>query len=114
MRIFNKLRNTKGFVSSWERALRFQYMITEQAKERCRILAFWKRHGDTATKEAFGISRRTLFRWAAALKKGAGKLEALNPVSTAPKGRRRRNTPETLSSRIIALRNAHARLGKEK
>jgi hypothetical protein len=60
MRIFNKFRGTKGFISTWERVLRFRYMITEQAKQRCRILAFWERHGTLATEEAFNIKRRCL------------------------------------------------------
>lgn len=114
MRIFNRFRGTKGFVSAWERAVRFRYMITAQAKERCRILAFWKKHGEEATKEAFDVSRRTLFRWAAVLRREAGKLESLNPGSRAPTRRRRRDVPEALRQRIIALRTAHARLGKEK
>lgn len=114
MRIFNKFRSTKGFISTWERVIRFRYMVSEQAKERCRILAFWEKHGDEATQEAFYVSRRTLFRWQAALKKEVGKLESLNLRSRAPKNRRTRNTPEALRERIIALRTAHLSLGKEK
>src|SRR3989344_3750133 len=44
MRQFNKFRGTKGFISLWEQMIRFRYMITEEAEERTRILAFWKRH----------------------------------------------------------------------
>lgn len=89
-------------------------MITEQAKQRCRILAFWEKHGDTATTEAFIISRRTLFRWQTALTKAGGKLEGLNAHSTAPKNRRKRTVPDGLSERIIALRKEHPCLGKDK
>ena len=52
MRIVNKFRGTKGFVSTWERIIRFRDMITEQAKERCQILAFGEKYGDIATREA--------------------------------------------------------------
>ena len=89
-------------------------MISEQAKERVRRLAFWEKHGDEATKEAFGTSRRTLFRWATALKRNRGKLEALNPGNRAPQKRRKRQVPEAVSNRIISLRTLHPRLGKEK
>jgi len=98
----------------WERVLRFRYMITEQAKERVRILAFWEKHGDAAAQEAFNISRRTLFRWQRALRAGAGRLEALNPQKTAPKNRRRRTIDLSVESFIISQRIVHARLGKEK
>lgn len=114
MYIFNKFRATKGFISLWERVLRFRYMITEQAKHRARVLAFWERYGDDATQEAFTVSRRTLFRWQGALHQANGRLEGLTARSTAPVRRRQRVIPPPVAERIIALRAAHPRLGKEK
>ena len=114
MRIFNKFRGTKGFISGWERLIRFRYMISEEAKERTRILAFWERHGLLATKEAFGVSRRTLFRWQEALQSTHGKLEGLDPLSRAPHRTRCRVVPEDIRQKIISLRALHPRLGKEK
>ncbi len=114
MRIFNKFRGTRGFISGWEREVRFQYMITEHAKRRTRILTFWKKHGDGATREAFGVSRRTLFRWQSALQGSGGKLEGLNPISTAPRRRRRRIVLDECVLRIVELRRDHPRLGKDK
>ena len=98
----------------WERVLRFRYMITEQAKHRAKVLAFWERYGSEATKEAFAVSPRTLFRWQKALRNALGKLEGLNADSTAPKGRRKRMTPPFVVERVIELRAIHPRLGKEK
>ena len=114
MRQFNKFRGTKGFLSLWTRVIRFRYMITEQALKRCRILAFWEKHGDEATTEAFGVSRRTLYRWQAALHKTGGKLEGLNARSTSPLIKRTRTVAEHIIDRIITLRTLHPRLGKEK
>jgi len=45
MAYFNKFRSTKGFISTWERVIRFRYMIAKEAKERTKILAFWEKHG---------------------------------------------------------------------
>ena len=98
----------------WERVIRFRYMITEEAQERCRILAFWEKHGTEATTEAFKVSKRTLFRWQEKLEKTLGKLEGLNRGSTAPKKRNRRIIPIPLSLGIIELRTLHPRVGKEK
>jgi transposase InsO family protein len=98
----------------WERVIRFRYMITEEAKERCRISAFWEKHGTEATIEAFTISKRTLFRWQANLEKTLGKLEGLNRGSTAPKKRNKRAVSTSLSDQIIKLRTLHPRIGKEK
>ena len=114
MRIFNKLRGTKGFISTWERVIRFRYMITEQAKERCRILAFWEKHGDEAAQEAFKVSRRTLFRWQKKLKETQGKLEGLNKGSTAPKNRRKRIILDTIKNFILNERKYDPHLSKDK
>ena len=114
MRIFNKFRGTKGFISTWERVIRFRYMITEKAKERCRILSFWEKHGMEATKEAFNVSRPTLFRWQKELKINQGKLEALNPRSRAPKTRRKRIIPEEVKNFILQERRYDPHLSKDK
>src|SRR3989344_6556711 len=84
MRQFNRFRGTKGFLSTWNRAVRFRYMITEAAKNRTKILAFWKKHGAEAAEEAYGVKIRTLYGWQRRLKEGNGKLEALNPGSRTP------------------------------
>jgi len=114
MRIFNKFRGTKGFVSTWERVIRFRYMITETAKERCRILAFWEKHGLVATTEAFGVSRPTLFRWQKALATEQGKLEALNKRSTAPHRKRKRVVPDAVTNFILHERAYDPQLSKDK
>lgn len=114
MRQFNKLRGTKGFITAWNDMIRFRYMITEEAKQRTRILVFWEKHGLVATKEAFSVSRPTLFRWQKALKQNGGKLEALNKRSTAPKRRRKREIPETVKNFILKERKFDPHLSKDK
>lgn len=114
MRIRSNLRGTRGFVTTYNRLIRFRYMISDKAKERVRILAFWERHGTEATTEAFAVSKRTLERWQKVLKDSQGKLEALNPKSTAPRRRRSRSIQPIIIDQIIALRTAHPRLGKDK
>jgi len=89
-------------------------MITEEAKKRCRILAFWDKYGTFATKEAFNVSRPTLFRWQKELKDNLGKLEALNKKSTAPKTRRKRIIPESVKNFIVNERKYDPALSKDK
>jgi len=89
-------------------------MVTEHAKKRARILSFWDRYGLEATIEAFGVSRRTLYSWKRARVKSDGTLESLNPVSRAPKTRRKRLWPEKITSEIRRIREEHPNLGKEK
>ncbi len=89
-------------------------MITEEAQKRAQILTFRKKYGKDATKEAYGVSRRTLFRWQGELDRAGGKLEALNKESTAPRKRRERRVPSALLNDILTLRKDHPRLGKDK
>ena len=114
MAYFNKFTGTKGWISTWERVIRFRYMIQEVAKKRTKILSFWQKYGDSATKEAFEVSRPTLFRWQKELKKGGGKLEALNKKSTAPKKRRRRLIPQEVEDFILKERQYDSHLSKDK
>ena len=114
MRQFNVLRGTKGFVSLWQYTLRSRDMITLQAQQRVRILAFWEKHGLTATKEAFSVSRATLFRWQRMLTEGHGKLDALNKKSTAPRQRRKRVIPVEVAQFIIREREYDYQLSKDK
>ena len=114
MQQYNKTKGIKGIVTLYNEAVRFRYMITEQAKERCRILAFWEHHGLAVTKEAFQISRATLFRWQKALKEKQGKLEGLNKQSTAPKRKRKREIPEAVRDFILNERKFDSSLSKDK
>ena len=114
MRIFNKFNNTKGFISGWQDALRWAYMITDKAKHRYRVLVFWEKYGLEAAAEAFKTKRRTLFNWKKKFNEGGRKVEALNDKSKTPRTRRKRIWPVETISEIKRLRTEHPNLGKEK
>lgn len=114
MRIFNKFKGTRGWISTWERVIRFRDMITKEAIRRTEILAFWSKHGLAAAIDAFRIKRRTLFNWRHLLKEGGGKLDALNPKSRAPKTRRTRSWDQRIIKEIKRFRAEHPNLGKDK
>jgi len=114
MRQFNKFKGTKGWISTWERVIRFRDMIQEIAKKRATILTFWCKYGLAATREAYGVSRPTLYRWQAKLKETKGKLEGLNKGSTAPKTKRRRIIPLIVQNFIIHERQYDPTLSKDK
>lgn len=115
MRQFNRFRGTEGWLSMWERTIRFRSMRnTQEVGRRAKILDFWKTYGTGATLAAFGGSERTLYRWQASLGERQGHLDALDPKSTAPQKRRRREVLPEVEAFIIAEREAHPRLGKKK
>jgi transposase InsO family protein len=103
----------KGFYRIAAYALRCG-MQSEQAQQRLKILRFFDKHGLEATREAFGVSRRTLFGWKQKLREAQGDPTALNPASRCPKRVRKRAWPAAVGAEIARLRRAHPNLGKEK
>ena len=115
MRQFNIFRGTKGWLSMYESVIRFRHMRNRaEVERRVKILGFWSDHGVRAAKDAFSVSRRTLYRWKKVLDEAQGKLPSLDPQSTAPKKRRSRMYDPAYLQRVIELRRNHHRLGKKK
>lgn len=118
MEFYNKIHckytGIKGFVTLYDNALRYKYMITKKALEKARVLAFWEKHGLQVTLDAFKAKRRTLFYWRNQFNKGGKKPEALNDKKRVPKTRRKRIWPEEAIQEIKRLRFEHPNLGKEK
>lgn len=71
------------------------------------------KHGLDATRDAYGVSRRTLYRWKKALREAAGNPAALIPKSSAPKRRRTPKTDPRGVARIRERRTLWPNLGKE-
>ena len=116
MKIQSKYRGIKGFVTVYNRAVRYRYMITEQAKKRYTILIHWEKHGLESAIDAFSVSRRTLFNWQERLDAGFGKVEALNPGTRTPQRKRKRSWDCRILEEIRRLRDKdnHPNLGAEK
>lgn len=116
MKIHCKYRGIKGFLTVYDRAVRYAYMITETALKRVKILDHWKRHGMASAIHAFEVSERTLWDRKARFDAGGGKPEALNPKSKAPKEKRKRLWDVRVLEEIKRLRgvDVHPNLGAEK
>lgn len=104
----------RGFLKAYERGLRYQYMITEKAKQKLNILLFWEKHGLQAALDAFAVKRRTLFLWQQQFRQGGKIAEALNEKSKAPRKKRIRTWPPEIIAEIKRLRWDHPNLGKDK
>lgn len=76
-------------------------------EKREEILLFYKKHGISATLDAYAISRSTLFRWQAA-------KENLQPKSTRPKHVRKSSVDPRIVHEIKTLRIHHRNICKEK
>lgn len=114
MKIHCKYTGIKGFLTVYDRAVRYAYMITKQALERLKILNHWEKHGLASAMDAFSVSRRTLFNWKKLLNKGEGKPEALNSKKRTPQRKRKRSWDFRILEEIKKIRDEHPNLGKEK
>jgi len=116
MKIHCKYTGIKGFVTVYNRAVRYAYMITAEAKRRLKILEHWKKHGLQSTIDAFEKSERTLWNWKSRFDKGGGKPESLNPGKRTPQKKRKRIWNDRILDEIRRLRGVevHPNLGKEK
>ena len=114
MRIHCKYTGIKGFLTVYNRAVRFRYMITEKAKRRLKILDHWKRHGLESARHAFDVSERTLWYWKARLDKEEGKIETLNPLSRTPQKKRKRIWDIRILDEIKNIREKRPNLGRDK
>jgi len=112
--IFSRIR---GFYSR-----RFQDMLeslrkfseSEIAQQRMKIIKFYEKYGEKATKEAFGADRKVISRWRKRLKNSGGRLSALIPYSTRPHRVRHSKVPTDIIAFIKEIREKYPRLGKEK
>lgn len=57
---------------------------SEVAQQRLKIINFYKKYGEKATKEAFGVDRKVISRWSQRLKGSGGKIQSSVPISTKP------------------------------
>ena len=90
----------------------FWDMIPKEAQYRLKVLRFWKKYGLEATREAFGVSRRTLYRWQAKLRAARGDPTALQPKKPIPRRKRQSHWPEEVIDHIRYLREKYPNLGK--
>ena len=115
MRQFCIYKGVKGFVRLYNYGYKHARMITKEAKERIRILVFWKVHGLKATKDAFRVSRSTLFDWQRIYRAGGSELKALNPGSQTRHSQQRRSVDCRIATEIKRLRlEVCPNMGKDK
>lgn len=113
-RIHSKYTGIRGFMTVYNDALRYRYMITKKALRKAKILIFWEKHGLEVTREAFEVKRSTIYLWRSQWVRGEKKIEALNEKSRAPRTKRKRLWPPEVIAEMRRLREVHPNLGGEK
>jgi hypothetical protein len=83
-------------------------------EHRVKVINFFDRYGENAAKEAFGVSRSTIYLWKQKLTNNQGRLSALAPGDKAPKARRKRTVDSRITDYIIDQRTSWPKKGKDK
>jgi putative transposase len=104
MQIGFKYHNCRGFGTLYNDAIKQKYMITKEAKQRFKILEFWKKYGLQATIDAYGAKQSTLYYWQKMFKDSGGKIESLNPKSQARINKNKREVHPLILKEIKRLR----------
>lgn len=90
------------------------YSISDEAKFRLEVINHFNQFGLDSTKQAFKVSKATVYRWKNVFKQSSGILSSLIPKSRRPKKIRQMTTDSRLLEMIIELRKLHPRIGKRK
>jgi len=103
-------------VRGYHRLMKMQDYLNHPKKEeierRLKIITFFRNHGLEATRDAYKVSRSTVYRWEKALKDSGGELVALAPGSRAPKRRRKREVSKEVVEFILGYRSNRPGVGK--
>lgn len=92
-----------------ESCLKFE--TSDVARFRLHVLEYYYQYGLRPTKDAFGVSNTSLYRWKNALEKSKGRLVSLVPISTCPKTTRRMMTDPRLIEFVKEMRREHGNVG---
>jgi putative transposase len=108
-----------GFVTGYARKAMYIQDITHHKdratiEHRIKVLNFFDQYGEAATKEAFAVSRSTVYDWKHRLKANYGRLSSLAPGSRKPKSFRQAKDYGWHKTQIVAIRTKHPGLGKDK
>ena len=115
MRIIFKYRWIRGAKYLYDYGYKQIHMITKEAKQRLKILQFWRQYGLQATTDAYGARRSTLYAWWKIYKESGYKIESLNPGVQARKNINKRKTHPLILKEIKRLRfEVIPNMGKDK
>jgi len=90
------------------------YSISDEASFRHEVINHFNQFGLDSTKQAYKVSKPTIYRWKGILKKSKGKLSSLIPKKKTPINKRYMNTNPKITDFIKHQREEHNRLGKRK
>lgn len=90
------------------------YSISNEASFRLEVINHFNQFGLDSTKQAYKVSKQSIYRWKSILRKSKGKLSSLVPKKKTPIHKRQMVTDPRITEFIKNQRQEHYRLGKRK
>jgi transposase InsO family protein len=90
------------------------YSISDEAKFKLEVINHFNQFGLASTKQAFKVSKATIYRWKSVFKKSDGKLSCLISRKRTPINQRQMKTDLRIFEFIKNLRQLHSGIGKDK
>jgi len=85
----------------------------EEISRKLNIINFYDKYGISATREAYGVGRSTIYLWKKKIKENGGDIRVLASLSRAPKNRKRESKRDKrIEEYIIRYREIYGRVGK--
>ena len=109
---------TRNFTRGYNRCMRYLNDIIGHRKEieikqRLKTINFFDKYGLSATQEAFGVSRATIYLWKRRLRESDGRLISLASKSKTPRNKRKRKVNKLIKEFIIDYRFKYHGVGKQ-
>jgi len=115
MNVIYKFKWIKGSRMMYDYASKHNHMITTKAEQRQKIILFWRKYGLKATKDAYDVSRSTIYGWWKIYKDSGYVVASLDPGSQAPINTRKRIVDPKIIKEIKRLRlEVCPNMGKDK
>jgi len=115
MQIGFKYWHCRGLGRLYEYGYKYTHMITKEAKQRLKILTFWRQYGLKAATDAFGAKRSTLYYWQKLYRDSGCKIESLNPGKQERVNKNKRIVDPKIVAEIRRLRtDVTPNMGKTK
>jgi transposase len=90
------------------------YSISDEAKFRMEVINHFNQFGLLSSKQAFKVSKASIYRWKKQFNDSGGRLQSLIPKKKTPINKRQMNIDPKIIEFIKQQRELHYRLGKRK
>lgn len=107
-----KYINCKGLKEVLKDVRLLNHPRRKEIERRIEIITFFKKHKIEATRDAYKVSKSTIYNWIKTLEENGGDITSLASRSKEPKKKRESKVSEEIKRFIVKYRYEHPRVGQ--